>query len=459
MTTKRGNLVQKFKPMIRTIFTLAYLLLLSLFATLHAQELWTLDKCINYALDNNISIKQSQLNTQYQQNNLKGKKNLRLPNLNAQVSQNQNYGRSLTYLNTYTNVNSAESDFGMSTQTTVFQGMQINNSIKKTELDLKASFEDLAKAKDDLSLNIASTFLEILFSKELVKVSEDQLAITQQQLKQSQEKVNAGSLASGALLEIEALSANEELTLTDAKSQLQLAKLKLAQMLELNFTDKFDVQVPVLPEVNSAAAVASSQDIYMTALKQRPEIKGAEYRYQSTEFQLKMAQGVYYPTVSFYANFYNLYNNKYKDLNGNSIGFSDQLSNNQRKGLGLQMNIPIFNRFQSKVNVDNAKIQMLNTQLDLEGTKKVLRQEIETAQTTALTSFNRYNSTEKAVISMSEAFRYSEEKFNVGLVNAVEYNTAKTNLVKASSDLLRAKYEFIFRTKILDFYRGIPITL
>jgi outer membrane protein len=445
--------------MIRTIFTLAYLLLLSLFATLHAQELWTLDKCINYAIENNISIKQSQLNTQYQQNNLKGKKNMRLPNLNAQVSQNQNYGRSLTYLNTYTNVNSAESDFGMSTQTTVFQGMQINNSIKKTELDLKASIEDLAKAKDDLSLNIASTFLQILFSKELVKVSEDQLAITQQQLKQSQEKVNAGSLASGALLEIEAQSANEELTLIDAKNQLQLAKLKLAQMLELNFTDQFDVQVPVLPEVAGAAAVASSQDIYMTALKQRPEIKGAEYRYQSTEFQLKMAKGVYYPTVSFYANFYNLYNNKYKDLNGNGIGFSDQLSNNQRKGLGLQMNIPIFNRFQSKVQVDNAKIQMLTTQLDLEGTKKVLRQEIETAQTTAITSFNKYKSTQKAVESMTEAFRYSEEKFNVGLVNAVEYNLAKTNMVKASSDLLSAKYEFIFRTKILDFYRGIPITL
>ncbi|MEI6275740.1 MAG: TolC family protein [Prolixibacteraceae bacterium] len=445
--------------MIRTIFTLAYLLLLSLFAALHAQELWTLDKCITYALDNNIQIKQSQLNTQFQQNNLIGKKNLRLPNLNAQVSQNQNFGRSLTYLNTYTNVNSAQTDLGLGTQMTVYQGMQINNAIKKTELDLKASFEDLAKAKDDLSLNIASTFLEILFSKELVVVSEQSLAITRQQLKQSQEKVNAGSLASGALLEIEAQAAREELNLIDAKNQLQLTKLKLAQMLEVNFTDQFDVVIPILPEVNSQATVTSSQDIYLTALKQRPEIRSAEYRYQSTGFQLKMAKSVYFPTVSFYANFYNLYNNKYKDLNGNSINFSDQLSNNQRKGLGLQMNIPIFNRFQSKVQVDNAQIQMLNTQLDLEGTKKVLRQQIETAQTTALTSYNRYKSTEKAVESMREAFRYSEEKFNVGLVNAVEYNTAKTNVLKASSDLLKAKYEFIFRTKILDFYKGIPITL
>ncbi len=445
--------------MIRTIFTLAYLLLLALFATLHAQELWTLDKCITYAHDNNIQIKQSQLNTQYQMNNLKEKKGTRLPNLSGQVSQNLNYGRSLTYLNTYENVNSSQTDFGLGTQVTIFQGMQVNNSIRKGELDLKASFEDLAKAKDDLSLNIASTFLEILFAKELVKVSEDQLDITHQQLKQSTEKVNAGSLASGALLEIEAQAAREELNLVNAKSQLQLAKLKLAQMLELVYTDKFDVEIPALPEVNAQASVISAQDVYLTALKQRPEIRGAEFRFQSTQYQLKMAQGVFFPTLSFYANYYNLYNNKYTDLKGASISFSDQLSNNQRKGLGFQMNIPIFNRFMTKLQVDNAKIQVMNTQLDLEGAKKLLRQEIETAQTTAITSFNKFKSTEKAVTSMREAFRYSEEKFNVGMVNAVEYNTAKTNLVKASSDLLSSKYEFIFRSKILDFYRGIPIAL
>ncbi|MCX6220377.1 MAG: TolC family protein [Bacteroidia bacterium] len=445
--------------MIRTIFTLAYLLLLALFASLHAQELWTLDKCINYAHDNNIQIKQSTLNTQYQLNMLKEKKNSRLPNLNGQVSQNLNFGRSLTYLNTYENVNSSQTDFGLGTQVTIFQGMQMNNAIKKTEFDLKASFEDLAKAKDDLSLNIASTFLEILFAKELVKVSEDQILITNQQLKQSQEKVNAGSLASGALLEIEAQAAREELNIVDAKNQLQIAKLKLAQMLEIVFTDKFDVEIPILPELGAQSSVTNSQDVYLTAVKQRPEIRGAEYRYQSTEVQLKMAQGVFYPTLSFYANYYNNYNNKYTDIKGAKISFSDQLNNNQRKGLGLQLNIPIFNRFNTKLNVDNAKIQMLNTQLDLEGTKKVLRQEIETAQTTAITSFNRFKSTEKAVASMQEAFRYSEEKFNVGMVNAVDYNLAKTNLLKASSDLLRAKYEFIFRSKILDFYKGIPITL
>jgi outer membrane protein len=154
-----------------------------------------------------------------------------------------------------------------------------------------------------------------------------------------------------------------------------------------------------------------------------------------------------------------VYSNQYTDISGNAIPFNDQIKNNQRKGVGLQMNIPIFNRLQNRVQISNAQLQVLKSELDLEGAKKLLRSDIETAQTNATGALNRFNSNQKAVSSMREAFRYSQEKFNVGMVNAVEYNTAKTQLSKAESDLLQAKYEFIFRTKILDFYRGMPITL
>ena len=149
----------------------------------------------------------------------------------------------------------------------------------------------------------------------------------------------------------------------------------------------------------------------------------------------------------------------YTDLTGKKIDFSSQLSNNQRKGFGVQMNIPIFSRFQNKIQIDNARLQVLNMGLDLESAKKLLRSDIETAQTNAIAALNRFISNQKAVSSIKEAFRYSEEKFSVGLVNAVEYNTAKTKLAKSESDLLQAKYEFIFRTKILDFYRGLPLKL
>ena len=445
--------------MIRKIFTIAFLLLGVQLTSLRAQEVWSLEKCINYALKNNIKIKQGVISTQYQQNQLKQAKNSRLPNLNGQVSQNLNFGRSLTYDNTYRDINSSESDIGLGTTIPIFQGFQISNNVEKLDLDFQASMQDLSKAQSDISVNIASTYLEILFAKELVKVSDEQLKVTNLQIKQINEKVEAGSLARGSLLEIEAQAAGEDLNLVNAKNQLQLVKLKLIQLLELAMTDNFDVEVPVLPEIYAQASVATAGDVYGEALKIRPEIKGADLRFQSSKFQLRMAQGALYPTINFYANAYDTYNNKYTDVNGNNILFSDQLRNNQRKSLGLQMNIPIFTRFQSKYQIDNARLQVLNTELELESAKKLLRSDIETAQTNAIAALNRFGANQKAVSSMREAFRYSEEKFGVGLVNAVEYNTAKTKLAKSESDLLQAKYEFIFRTKLLDLYRGLPLTL
>lgn len=445
--------------MIRIISTISVLFILVLSTNLQAQEVWGLQKCIDYALQNNIKIKQGIIATQYQQNQLKESQFSRLPNLTGQISQDFNYGRSLSYDNTYQNINSAQSDIGFGTSVPVFQGFQITNQITKLKLDLQASLSDLEKAKSDISVNIASTYLEILFAKELVKVAEDQLQVTNLQIKQINEKVEAGSLARGSLLDIEAQAAGEELNLVNAKNQLQLAELMLLQLLELPVNENFDVEVPMLPEVSAQASIATPGDVFKAAVLNRPEIKGADLRYQSSQYQLKMAQGALYPTVTFYANFYDNYNNKYQDVLGNKISFSDQWKNNQRKGVGAQMNIPIFTRFQNKLNIDNARLQVLNTELDLENAKKVLRSDIETAQTTAVAALNRFTSNQKAVSSMKEAFRYSTEKFEVGLVNAVEYNTAKTKLTKAESDLIQAKYEFIFRSKILDFYRGIPLTL
>lgn len=450
--------------MLRTIFIIAYIIFAGMFISVQAQEVWSLDKCINYAIVNNIQIKQGMIATQYQQNQLRQSKFARLPNLNAQMSQNMNYGRSLTYDNTYQNINSSEANMGLGTSIPIFSGFQISNTISMTDLNLKASIEDLEKAKSDISMNIASTYLEILFAKDLVNVSKNQLEITNLQIKQINEKVEAGSLARGSLLEIQAQAAGEELNLVNAQNQVKLAKLKLTQLLEMESQESFDIEVPVFPEILAQTSLVTSTEVYKTALTLRPEIKGADYRLKSSKYQLKTAQGTLYPTISFYANFYDSYNNKYayRDELGNFLGyisFNDQLKNNQRKALGLQMSIPIFTRLQNKTQVDNARLQVLKTELDLESAKKLLRSDIETAQTNAVAALNRFLSNQKAVSSMREAFRYSEEKFKVGMVNAVEYNTSKTQLSKAESDLLQAKYEFIFRTKILDFYRGLPITL
>ncbi len=443
----------------RILFALTIILVGFNPTLIQAQQVWSLEKCINYALDNNIKIKQGAIATEYQKNQLQQTKFSRLPSLNGQTSQNMNFGRSLTYENTYKDINSSETNFGLGVSLPVFQGFQISNNISKLELDLQASVEDLSKAKSDISVNIASTFLEILFAKDLVLVSSNQLDITRLQIKQINEKVEAGSLAKGNLLDIEAQAAGEELNLVNAKNQLQLAKLKLAQLLELSLKESFDIETPSFPEISAQASIVAANEVYNAALLTRPEIKGADLRFQSSKFQLKMAQGLQYPTVNLYANVYDTYNNKYTDRDGKNIAFSDQLKNNQRKGVGLQMNIPIFNKFQTKYQIDNARLQVLNTGLELEGAKKLLRSDVETAQTNAIAALNRFTSNQKAVSAMREAFRYSSEKFAVGLVNTIEYNTAKTKLSKSESDLLQAKYEFIFRTKILDFYRGLPLVL
>jgi outer membrane protein len=443
----------------RILFALTILLVGFNPLLLPAQQVWSLEKCINYALENNIKIKQGAIATEYQKNQLQQTKFSRLPSLNGQTSQNMNFGRSLTYENTYKDINSSETNFGLGVSLPVFQGFQITNNISKLELDLQASVEDLSKAKSDISVNIASTYLEILFAKDLVMVSTNQLEVTRLQIKQINEKVEAGSLAKGNLLDIEAQAAGEELNLVNAKNQLQLAKLKLVQLLELSLKESFDIETPSFPEISAQASIVAANEVYDAALLTRPEIKGADLRFQSSKFQLKMAQGLLYPTVSLYANVYDTYNNKYMDRDGKNISFSDQLKNNQRKGVGLQMNIPIFNKFQTKYQIDNARLQVLNTGLELEGAKKLLRSDVETAQTNAIAALNRFTSNQKAVSAMREAFRYSAEKFAVGLVNTVEYNTAKTKLAKSESDLLQAKYEFIFRTKILDFYRGLPLVL
>lgn len=425
----------------------------------NAQNVWSLQKCIDYALENNIQIKQQELNTNYYENQVSQAKSNRLPNLNAQIGNDNSFGRSLTYLNTYKNVNSSSITGGASTNFTIFNGFQLSNTIDKQELDLQATLKDLQKAKDDIMLSIARSYLEILFAEEIVLVDSAQLEVTQQQINRTQQLVDAGSLAKGSLLEIQAQLAREELQLVNDKNTVQLAYLGLYQFLELPIAESFTIEKPVLPEIKANISMANSIDVFNNAMNARPEIQAAQLRVKSAEKDLEIAKGNHYPNLTFNANYYNLYNNKYTDINGEDILFKDQLKNNGRSSLGLTLGIPIFNRFQVKNAISNSTLQITDYQYRLQTASNVLRKDIELSYTNALASLNRYMSTEKAVESMQEAFRYVEEKFNVGMVNSVEYNQQKNQLTAAQSQLLQAKYEYIFRTKILDFYNGIPIEL
>ena len=439
---------------------IAAALMLVVFTGAKAQQTWSLQKCIDYALENNIQIKQQVLNSEYYSNQHSQAKFNRLPNLNAGFQNNMNYGRTIGSDNTYLDINSNSTSGSLSSNVTLWNGFTLKNSIKMAEMDLRASLEEMQKAKDDIMLNIAASYLEILFADELLIVTEDLLKITQLQIDRTGKLVEAGSLAKGSLLEIEAQYAREELNVVNAQNRVQLAYLSLYQFLELPSSESFKIEKPILPEISANMTMLNSMDVFKNAVQIRPAVKGAEFKLESARKQLLIAKGNLMPSLTFGGNYYNFYNNKYQYPDppygiGGNIPFGKQLKSNERFGFGATLNIPIFNRYQAQTGVSNAQIQVENTELQLQSTKNLLRK----AYTNALASFKRYVANQKAVVSSTEAFRYTEEKFNVGMINSVEYNQVKNNLTNAQSDLLQAKYEYIFRTKILDFYNGQPIDL
>jgi outer membrane protein len=350
----------------------------------NSQNVWSLQKCIDYALENNIQIKQQQLNTRYYENQVSQAKSNRLPNLNAQIGNDNSFGRSLTYDNTYKNVNSSSLQGGVSTNLTVFDGFQLSNTIDKQELDFQATLKDLQKAKDDIMLNIAAIYLEILFAEELALIAEAQLEVTQQQIDRTQQLVDAGSLAKGSLLEIQAQLAREELQLVNDKNNVQISYLTLFQLLELPIAESFIIEKPVLPEIQANLSMANSIDVFNNAMNARPEIQAAQLRVKSAEKDLEIAKGNYYPSLTFNANYYNLYNNKYTNISGEDIAFSDQLKNNGRSSLGVTLGIPVFNRFQVRNGVSNAELQISDYQYRLQTVSNALRKEIEQAYTNSL---------------------------------------------------------------------------
>jgi outer membrane protein len=425
-----------------------------------AQEKWNLKQCIDYALESNIQIKQQDLAVDYQQNQLNQAKTNRLPNLNAQVSNNYNFGRSLTYQNTYENTNSTSVSGYLGTELTVWNGFQLQNIVRQRDLDLKATMQDYQKAKDDLILNIAAMYLEILFAEELIGIDQDQMNVTGQQIERSRKLVESGRLAKGALYEIEAQQAKEEVQLVTDQNRSQLAYLNLYQLLNVPVDKYFRIEKPVLPDLQTGNINYNSLSIFKNAVLSRPEILASRYRVESSKFQLEQAKGSRWPRLSFGANYYNNYNDNYLNpVTREVISFGKQIENNKRYGFGLTLSIPIFNQFQVKNGISNATLQVQDYQYRLQTSQNVLQKDIEQAYTNALSALKRYISSEKAVHSSQESFRYAEEKLNVGMVTTVEYNQIKSNLSIAQSQLMQAKYEYIFRSKILDFYNGIPIQL
>ena len=431
-----------------------------------AQTLWSLEDCIFYAYENNINIKQQALNSEYSDNILNQSKIQLAPNLNAGANHSYSFGRALdetTYR--YTDNQTTISDnLNISSSVTLFNGLQQLNTIQQNEFNLLSSLQDLEKLKNDISLFLASGYLQILFNIELLQVAKDQHDLTLQQVQRTDKLVSAGSLARGSLLEIQAQAAGEELNVIEAQNLLDISYLNLTQMLDLDSVGNFQIEIPEFGDVAREPILLSVGSVYRDAIGVMPQVHGAEYRLKSAHEGLDIAKGGRSPSLYINAQWGTGYSDARQILNTTTMefedmSFRDQIEGNRNAAISFGLNVPIFNRWMVNTNISNARINVVNYELTLETTKMDLYKNIQQALADAIAAQKKHTATEEALVAMEESFKYTEQKFEVGLVNTVEYNTEKNRLTRTQSDLLQAKYDYIFKMKILDFYRGIPIRL
>ena len=423
-------------------------------------KLWSLEDCIQYAIEHNISIKQLVIQKNSAEVDLNTAQMSRLPNLNANGGQNWNFGRTQTQSGLYENQSQSNTNFSIGSSIPLFTGFRIPNEIDRSKLELEASVQNLEKAKEDLSLNIASLFLQVLFNKELLKISQEQLALGQTQIERTGILVDEGKVPPSQIYDIEAQVANDRVSVIQAENNLRLALLDLAQSLELEQNADFDIIVPAFGDVVTEymSSVQPPQMVFDNAVQIKPGIKVQELRVQSAEKTLAIAKSGYLPTLNlsmgYGTNYFYLYN---KDFSNRPL--SDQIKNNAGQSIGLSLNIPIFNRFSVRNQTKNARFNIENQQLALENARKSLYKEIETAYLNALSAQEKYKASQQAIKSTSESFYFAKERYEIGKSTPFEFNEARTRLARSQSEEVQAKYDYIFRTKILDFYNGIPIKL
>jgi outer membrane protein len=324
--------------------------------------------------------------------------------------------------------------------------------------------EQLEHTRNSVALAIASAYLQILFDREYYEITKSQAELSKLQLDRTRKLYEVGNVARGSLLEMEASYAAELVSVTNARNKLDLSYLSLAQMLDLDTVKNFAVAIPEVAVPDSFHENPDS--IFMLAVENMPEIKSARYALEKAKSQLSIAQGSRLPQLSLTADYYTQYNvNAERPIDPNNPTITekypirDQLNDKLYKQLSINLSIPIFTRYQIQTNVSNAKIGQLDAEYMLRQTMLDLRKEIEQAYADALASFESYQSRKEALISQEENFKYVQQKYEVGLISAIDYNIAKNNYLKAQSDLLQAKYQFVFNTKVLDFYKGKPLSL
>jgi outer membrane protein len=423
--------------------------------SLSAQKKWSLKECINYALEHNISIKKSELDIEISEINKNDEKGNFLPNLNGSIRHSWNTGLNTNPVtNTNVTATTQNTNFGLSANVVLYNGARNLNRLHKANLSILAKQYQLGDMKDNIALRIANAFLQILFNKESLKSLKIQNSLNTKELKQTAELIKQGVKPKGDLLNIEANIAKQEENIVVMENNIIISKLSLFNLLGLKNFDLFDIDDSKLDLIASTVVLEKPNTIFKKAVNFRNDIKLSEIQIELTQKDLEIAKGNYLPTLT---GTFGINTNYFQSKLLNLPGFSDQIDNNKGHAFGLGLSIPIFNRFQIRNAVTRNKLFLKGAEIDLEQSKINLKDKVYQAYNDVQGALKSFQASKKTLSARKEAFKYSEEKFNVGLLNSFNYNQIKTQLDDAQIRVIRAKYDYLFKIKVLEYYFGQPL--
>jgi len=453
-------------------------------------KVWTLRELIDQAIANNLTVKRSTYGVESSQVDLLQSKMTMLPTLNASGNYGLSWGRTIDpTTNVFTENEIANSNLSANSSLLLWNGFRLFYNLKQSATDLEAANADLIKARNDVILNVITLYLNVVFNKELLAVAQFQVKSTQEQLERTKKLSDAGSVPRGDVLNLDAQLATNELNVIQRENALNLSLLQLKQALQLPASNPMDVEIPQVNVEDVSLLNKSAEEIFDIAMSAMPEIKGAELRKLSADYGFRSSRGNLYPRIGINGSLSTVYSDQRQQffsdggtaISSRQIGYvqgsnspvftditsptgvfmvpaiMDQYRDNRGRSLGLNVQVPLFNGFSTRSNMQRAVINRELANITLMETKNTLRQTVETAYNNAIAAIKTYQSTDRQVKAQDEAFRMTQQRYNLGAVNFVDYQVSQNNLFQAQSDLLRSKYDFIFRKKVLDFYQGLPL--
>ena len=461
--------------------------------TIHDNRIWTLRECVDYALEASLAVKRSELDVEVSRIDYNLSRWSMVPSLNGSASYGLNWGRSINPVtNLFTTQEIRSNQLAAQSSVTLFNGLRIQNEIKQNRYSLNASEADLEKARNDVIINVVTLYVNVIFNKELLDNAQLQLSSSQAQLQRTRVQVELGALPMSDQLNLEAEVASNELNVVNQENALALSLLQLKQAMQLPATAEIDVEVPELT-VEDLVLDVTREEVFQAALRVMPEIRAADLRVESWEHGIRASRGNLYPRLSLFGSVTTNYSSAsdgphfvpngddpipvveeigYVEGTGQKVltnsfqmpgvleesyGRSEQFRDNIFRSLNLSLSIPVFNGMQARSAYQRAIIARNQAELARADVRNLLRQDVETAYNDAIAASKTYQSAQQQVAAREEAFRSVEARYNSGASNYFEYQLAESQLFQARSDLARAKYNFVFRKKILDFYQNKPV--